>query len=248
MAAAAMRRRVGVHRGEMLSFSWWKQPAPRRGSAWLGLALTAGLASAAFGSPPAGAAPPGTPRITYTKVLKGSFPEYLSITVDRQGAAVYEGRKLDEAPSPREFQLGAETTQKIFSLAGALNHFASGDLESYKKVANLGRKTLIYDDGAYQHKVEFNYSQRSEAQDLVGIFERISMVAQYIDSLEHLIQFDHLRLPNQLRQIQMDLDRHALVEPQLMAPTLEKIVRNPRFLHLAQARAQSILQRIQAAP
>jgi hypothetical protein len=46
----------------------------------------------------------------------------------------------------------------------------------------------------------------------------------------------------------MDLDRHALVEPQLMAPTLEKIVRNPRFLHLAQARAQSILQRIQAAP
>jgi hypothetical protein len=31
-----------------------------------------------------------------------------------------------------------------------------------------------------------------------------------------------------------------------MVPALEKIVRNPRFLHLAQSRAQGILQRLQS--
>lgn len=188
---------------------------------------------------------PGTPRITYTKVLKGSFPEYLAITLDQRGTAVYEGRKLDDPPSPQTFQLGDATTQKIFELAAALNNFNSGDLESYKKVANLGRKTLVYDDGGQKHQAEFNYTQRREAQDLIDIFERISTVAQYIATLEHSIQFDHLSLPAQLRQIQTDLDRHALAEPELMAPTLEKIIRNPRFLHLAQSRAQIILQRLQ---
>jgi hypothetical protein len=190
---------------------------------------------------------PGTPRITFTKVLKGSFPEYLSVTVDRRGTAVYEGRKLDEPSSPHALQLGEATTQKIFELAGALDNFNSGDLESYKKVANLGHKTLVYDDGKHQQRAEFNYTQRREAQHLIDIFERISTVAQYIATLEHSIQFDHLSLPAQLRQIQTDLDRHALEEPELMAPTLEKIVRNPRFLHLAQTRAQNILQRLQVS-
>ena len=190
---------------------------------------------------------PGTPRITFTKILKGSFPEYLSVTVDRRGTAVYEGRKLDDPPTPRALQLGESTTRRIFELAGTLDNFNSGDLESYKKVANLGHKTLVYDDGKQQHRAEFNYTQRHEAQDLIDIFERISTVAQYIATLEHSIRFDHLSLPAQLRQIQTDLDRHALAEPELMAPTLEKIVRNPRFLHLAQTRAQNILERLQVS-
>jgi hypothetical protein len=185
------------------------------------------------------------PRITYTKVLKGSFPEYLSITVDQRGAAIYEGRKLDEPPSPRHLQLTDATTQRIFELAAALDNFDGGDLESYKKVANLGRKTLVYDDGKQKHQVEFNYTQSHEARDLVDILERISNVAQYIATLEYSIQFDHLSLPTHLRQIQTDLDRRALADPELMAPTLEKIVRNPRFLHLAQSRAQNILERLQ---
>ena len=33
---------------------------------------------------------PGYPRITYSKVLHGSTPEYFSITVDRLGHATYE--------------------------------------------------------------------------------------------------------------------------------------------------------------
>lgn len=188
---------------------------------------------------------PGYPRITYTKTLKGSIPEYVSLTVDRHGNATYEGRKLSDHPSSRSFRLKAATTEKIFELAQTLNNFDGADLESHKKVADLGRKTLAYEDGSVRHVTEFNYSQRPEAQQLVDIFEKISAVAQHIATLEYAIQFDRLSLPEQLRQIQKDLDRRALADPELMEPMLRKIAENPRFLHLAQARAQNILRRVQ---
>ncbi len=204
-----------------------------------GMSLSAGSLSATE------SVSPETPRITYIKILKGSYPEYVSITVDRRGSALYEGRKLDDPSTPQSFRLGNSTTEKIFALAASLNNFESIDLESYKKVANLGRKTFIYDDGKTKNQSEFNFSQRHEAQELIDVFERISAVAMYIAALEHSIQFDHLSLPAQLLQIQTDLNRHALENPEIMSPTLEKIARNPRFLHLAQTRAQGILDRIQ---
>ena len=212
------------------------------------LRLAPGLAVAALwiaGANATEATPPGYPRITYTKTLKGSMPEYLSITVDQHGAATYEGRKLSDHSDPRSFRLRKTTTQKIFALAEALNNFEETDLESYRNVANLGRKTFLYEDGVKHHQTEFNYSQRREAQGLIDVFEKISAVAQHIATLEYSIQFDRLSLPEQLRQIQHDLDRRALAEPELMEPTLRKIAQNPRFLHLAQARAQNILGRLQ---
>jgi hypothetical protein len=54
-----------------------------------------------------------------------------------------------------------------------------------------------------------------------------------------------LSLPRELLQIQIDLDKRALADPELLVPSLEKIANNPRFLHLAQVRAQTILQRLQ---
>ncbi len=210
----------------------------------LGLAAVGFLLAGA--SAPAGEqAAASQAKITFTKVLKGSLPEYLSISVDSAGVCTYEGRRLDDPPAPRTFRLTDATTRRIFHLAAALGNFENGDLESYKKVANLGKKTLAYDDGSKNHQAEFNYTQRREAQDLTDIFERISAVAQHLAGLEHAIKYDHLSLPAHLRQIQADLDRRALADPELLAPTLEKIANNPRFLHLAQSRAQNILGRLQ---
>ena len=93
--------------------------------------------------------------------------------------------------------------------------------------------------------MEFNYTLRREAQALTDLFERISGVIQHIMVLEHAIKYDHLSLPKELVLIRMDLDKRALADPELLVPALEKIVRNPRFLHLAQSRAQDILQRLQ---
>jgi hypothetical protein len=126
-----------------------------------------------------------------------------------------------------------------------MENFGSVDLESHKKVANLGLKTFVYEREGRQNRTEFNYTERREAQELVDLFEKISSVQQHILALEHAIKYDPLRLPQELMLIQIDLDRRALADPEMMLPALEKIARNPRFLHLARVRAENILHRLQ---
>ena len=194
---------------------------------------------------PLGGEDSGPARLSYTRVLKGSSPEYIAITVDSNGSGTYEGRELSDPPSPRPMKLSAATTQKLFTLAGELNYFQAIDLESHKKVANLGWKTLTYETDGRKYSAEFNYTLRRDAQELTDLFEKISSVEQHIQTLEFAIKYDHLSLPHELLRIQIDLDNKALADPELMVPALEQIARNPRFLHLAKVRAQNILQRVQ---
>ncbi len=189
----------------------------------------------------------GSTRLAYTKVLKGSVPEYLAITVDSNGSGSYEGRKMDEPPDPRPLKLSSATTDRLFGLAAQLDNFQSIELESHKKVANMGLKTFIYQRGDQENRVQFNYTVRRDAQELTDLFEKIAGVEQHIMVLEHAIKYDHLSLPKELLQIQIDLDNKALADAELMVPTLEEIARNPRFLHLAQVRAQNILLRLQSS-
>jgi hypothetical protein len=187
----------------------------------------------------------GGARLTYSKVLKGSVPEYLAITVDSSGAGTYEGRQLSDPPSPRPLKISGLTTQELFELARRLNYFGSRDLESHKNVANLGLKTFTYEKGGEKSSAQFNYTLIRDAQELSELFEKIAAVEQHLQALEFAIRYDHLGLPRELLQIQIDLDKKALAEPELMIPALEEIARNPRFLHLAQVRAQNILERVQ---
>lgn len=210
------------------------------------LAWTLALAWA-LGAPSGAGEDSGLPRLTYTKVLKGSVPEYLSITVDTSGVGVYEGRQLNEKPDPRSLKLSAATTQELFERAERLDDFRSIDLESHKKVANLGLKTFTYEKDGVKNSAEFNYTLRRDAQELSDLFEKVATVEEHIQVLEFSIKYDPLGLPGELLQIRMDLDHQALAEPGLMVPALEEIARNPRFLHLAQVRAQDILERVQAS-
>jgi hypothetical protein len=184
------------------------------------------------------------PRLTFTKELKGSVPECVTLSVTTDGAALYEGRPCSDPPNPRSFKLSPATTRRLFDLAAQLDNFKSMDLESHKKVANLGLKTFTYENGAEKNQVQFNYTLRREAQELSDLCERISSVQQHVMALEYLMKYDHLGLPKELRQIQIDLDNHALADPEIMGPTLERIARNPKLLHLAQSRAEDILQRL----
>jgi hypothetical protein len=197
--------------------------------------------AAAAQSPAAGS----SVTLTYTKVLKDSAPEYLAITVHPDGKGTYEGRKLDEAPSTRPLRLSPSTTQKLFALASELGNFASVDLESHKRVANLGLKTFIFEAEGRKNRCEFNYTLNRRAQELTDLFEGIATVERHLVSLEYGMKYDHLSLPKELLQIQIDLDNKAMADPQLLVEVLEQIVHNPRYLHLAQTRAQDILQRVQ---
>ena len=102
----------------------------------------------------------------------------------------------------------------------------------------MGLKALTYQAGKETNQVQYNYTENRTAQQLTDIFEKIGNVEEQIAGIEYDMKYDHLSLPQNLRQIQEGLDDHSYVEAPLMIPTLEKISTNPRFMHLAQFRAQ----------
>jgi hypothetical protein len=189
-------------------------------------------------------------KLTYSRTFKGSTPEYLAISVDSKGSGTYEGRKLDEAQiqGPRTFQLSAGTAGRIFALAGQLHNFHSLELESHKKVANLGVKTFTYQDGEDVNRVTFNYTENRIARQLVDVFEAVGTVEQHVAALEFEMKYDPLALSQELLQIQIELNEKSLIDPEVLLPTLEKIAHGSRFLHLAQTRAQQILESVQPSP
>jgi hypothetical protein len=187
-------------------------------------------------------------KLTYSRMFKGSTPEYLLITVDSKGSGTFEGRKLDEAQSPRPFQLSEGTTERIFALAGQLHNFQSVDLESHKKVANMGQKTFTYQQSKDVNRVVFNYTENRIARELVDVFEAVGTVEEHIAALEFEMKYDPLGLSQELLQIQIELNNKSLADPEMLLPTLERIARSSRFLHLAQVRAQQIIERVQPNP
>ncbi|MGA8183852.1 MAG: hypothetical protein WB819_09425 [Terriglobia bacterium] len=185
--------------------------------------------------------------LTYIKVMKGSVPEYTSLTVDANGDGSYDGRRLDESPKPRSLKLSPGTTAALFQAASVLGDFHSIRLESHKSVANMGLKTFIYRHNGQENKVEFNYTRNKRAEELLSIFEGIADVEQHIGTLEYSSRYDVLGLPSALTRVEIDLDNKALVDPQLMVPILKKIAGDSQYLHIAQIRAADILRRIQGS-
>lgn len=183
--------------------------------------------------------------LTYIKVMKGSVPEYTLISVNSDGVGTYQGRRLDQSPNPRPLKLTPGTTQELFRLAASLGDFHSIRLESKAHVANMGEKTFIYRHDGQENKVQFNYTRNKRATELLSLFEGISDVEQHISRLEYSSRYDLLSLPSALTQVEIDLNNKMLVDPQLMVPILKKIVAGNQYMHIAQARAENILQRIQ---
>lgn len=194
-------------------------------------------------SPAVPPAPNAPARLTYTRTLVGSVPEYLAVVVNADGSGSYEGHPIKETLEPRPMKLSEATTRQLFALAAQLDDFQI-PLESHKKVADLGRKTFTYEQGALKHEVVFNYTTKQTARDLTDLFERIAVVEEHLDTLQYALKYDPLSLPQELLHIQMDLAHKALADPELMVPELQEIANNPRLLHLAQARAQDILKTV----
>jgi len=185
------------------------------------------------------------PALTYTKTMKGSVPAYEKVVVRSDGTGEYDSQSASESLLTRGLRLSPAVTHKLFSLAARLHDFKGVELESHKRVANLGLKTFRYQDGSEMNEVQFNYSLNHTAQELTDLFESVASVERHIVALDYAMRYDPLGLPRQLELIQADLDNKALVDPQLMAATLNRIIANPRYMHLAQMRAEDILQQIQ---
>jgi len=186
----------------------------------------------------------GAPRLYYSKFFKGSVPEYVAITVERDGKATYQEAKDDD--NPLRIQLAEADTQELFALADKLDHFQR-PIESGLKVANLGVKTFRFEDGAEKHEIQFNYSLDATAQTLLDWFERVSESEQNLVNLERAVKFDHLGVNEALLQLQVTLEHRRVVAPEQFLPLLDRVSKNESFMHIARERAAGMAEAIRKA-
>jgi hypothetical protein len=185
------------------------------------------------------------PQLFYSKFFKGSVPEYVAITVERDGQVTYQEAKEDD--NPIKIQLDRASVQEMFDLTQKLDRFQH-PLESGLKIANLGLKTFRFDDGAEHHEIQFNYSQDPSAQALLDFFERITETEQHFANLDRTAHFEKLGVNDVLLQMQITMERNRLVAPEQFLPLLDRIAKNESYLHISRERAAAIADDIRKSP
>ena len=185
--------------------------------------------------------------LRFTKIFPGSFPDYMDVTVAEDGAAVYRGRPEEDA-EVQEFQLSADVTRRLFSLAAALNYFQGVELESRHKVAFMGDKTFVYTQGERENRASFNYTVNPKAMELQELFEAIGRGRFYYEQLESRLRYDRLGIIEVMRAFERDFNAGKLADVQQFSPILERIANDPSLARLARSRAADLLRRVRGGP
>jgi len=185
--------------------------------------------------------------ITFRKVFKTSYPEFVEIKINQAGSGSYDIRQLDEDANPQPFEVSAPLAQRIFELAAKLNNFQNVDLEVHRRLANLGAKTLRYEKGAEKHETDFNYTLDDTATQLVNIFEGLARQTTDLSDLVRTMRYDHLGVNDVMQQIERDYNNKLLPEPERLLPTLDQLAADEKFIDIARTRARTLATRIRSA-
>jgi len=188
-----------------------------------------------------------SPTITYRKIFKSSYPEFVEIRLNEGGHGTFDIRQLDEAASPQPFETGAALAGKIFALAAKLHNFQGVDLDVHRRIANLGEKTFRYDKGAETHEVKFNYTLDDSAGQLTVIFEGLARQTTDLSDLERTMRYDRLGVNDVLLQIEQDYNNKLFPEPERLLPALDQLAADDKFIGIARQRARSLSSRIRGS-
>jgi hypothetical protein len=215
-------------------------------------ALFCGLSRAAFlalalSSAALAAGTNDSPTITFRKVFKSSYPEFVEIKVSQSGTGTYDIRQLDEEANPSPFEIGGALTQRIFDLAGRLRNFQGVDLDVHRRIANLGEKTFRYEKNGEAHEVKFNYTLDDSATQLLNIFEGLTRQETDISDLERTMRYDHLGVNDVVQQVETDYNAKLIPEPDRLLPLLDHVASDSTYIDIARNRARALAARIRAA-
>ncbi len=183
------------------------------------------------------------PKIYYSKSFPESQPAYVSIEVDKTGAAIFND--APGGPDPIKFQLEPEEAAAIFQLAEKLDYFRR-PLESNLKVARMGDKTFRYFEGDTKGEAKFNYTLDLDGQALLDWFERMSETVMHVINLERTARFDRLGVDKAVLQLQISAERGRLVGARQLLPVLDRIAKNGVYINRARGRAAGLAEAIRS--
>jgi hypothetical protein len=196
------------------------------------------LAAAAAGAPAT---------ITFRKVFKLSFPEFIEIKITQAGQASADIRQLDEDAAPETFDLSPQLVAKIFQLADQLHDFNGVNLDTHRRIANLGEKTFRYQNGTDTHETHFNFTADPAASQLLDIFEGLARQQNDLSNLSRAMHYDPLGVNDVLERLEADYNNKVFPEPQRLLPPLDQLAANEKFLTIARERARTLANRIRSS-
>jgi hypothetical protein len=212
-------------------------------------ALCLGLLLLGVGSRlPAQAQAKVPPTVSFTFDFPGSEPEHFAISVASDGHSVYSsnGKLTAESeggePFHLEFQMSEPTRARIFDGAKRAHNFA-GRIDSGKKVAFTGTKTLSYKDGQGNTQATYDYSPVPAVQELTALFQNLSATLEFGRRLEYYHRYQKLALDDELKKMEEMARNNDLAELQAVAPILRAIVEDPSVMTVVRARASRLLDR-----
>jgi hypothetical protein len=182
--------------------------------------------------------------VTYRRVFPGSTPEFIEIVVRQDGAAKADVRQLSDPPSPQEFMVGMAIRNQVFDLARQMRNFQGADLEVRRRVANMGQKTLRWDQGAETFQAQYNYTADPKASLLQKVFENLAQEQGDLAMLEERVRYDRLGVNQGLDRFEGDLDKGILAQSERFLTVLDRIAEDTRLIELARQRARSLAARI----
>jgi hypothetical protein len=184
------------------------------------------------------------PTVTYRRVFEGSTPEFIEIVLRQDGSAKADVRQLSDPPSPEDFMVSAAFGGEIFDLVRELHNFQDAKLDSGRRVAYTGKKTLRWQKGAESYQAEYNYTLNAKASRLQKMFEDLAQEQMDLDTLEQRLRYDRLGVNEALDRFEGHLNRGDLPEPQRFLMVLDRIAGDSRLIGVARQRARSLAARI----
>jgi hypothetical protein len=183
--------------------------------------------------------------VSFKLSFPGSEPQNYEIVVPTTGDAMYtsDGKLTAKSESDEfkvPFKLTDATRSRIFDLAKKAGYFER-ELDSKKKVASTGAKTLSYKDGPKDTTQTYNYSTNPAVQQLTQIFEDLSSTMEFGRRLDYYHHYQKLALDEELKRMEDMQRQSSLAELVAVAPIIEQIVTDSSLINPVRARAQRIL-------
>lgn len=184
------------------------------------------------------------PALTFRRIFKSSYPEFVEIVVNEDGTGTYDIRQLDDTASPQPLQIGTPLVRKMFELADDLHDFEGVDLDVHRRIANLGQKTFVYKKGAETHEASFNYTLNNTARQLLEIFEGLQRQELDVSDMERVMHYDHLGIADVIARVQSDVKNKLIPEPGALLPVLDQIASDSELMDMSRQRARAIAEQI----
>ena len=182
--------------------------------------------------------------VTYRKVFKSSYPEFVEIKLFENGSGTYDIRQLDDEASPQPLEVSQPLAQRIFALTAELHHFQKVSLDVHRRIANLGQKTFRYEKGEEAYEVSFNYTIDAAATQLLQIFEGLARQETDLDNLQRAMRYDRLGVNDVLMHMDNDFKNQLFPEPERLLAALDRVASDDHFLDMARQRARGLAGRI----